>query len=276
MNKFNEIISQWEVPRAQTKEAAWESLQQKIDLKDSQQSRKVVPMWKRLAIPLAAAASIALLLWVVLAPNTQMVNHVTFAGEHTSVDLPDGSTAVLNAASEIQYDKNNWEEQREVTLLGEAFFEVKKGSSFQVKTQRGEVEVLGTSFNVFQRGDELEVACYSGEVAVECELGKEKLTTGKMVKSSGESMELITFEPETGDWRTGHYSFEGVSLDRVLDEVALQYNMDIKYGDLSDRTFYGSFTVTEENDEETLAIICKAMGMEYDFVDSRTVVVKGK
>ena len=51
----------------------------------------------------------------------------TLAGEKTTIALPDASTVVVNAQSEISYSKRKWNDKREVNLIGEAYFRVAKG-----------------------------------------------------------------------------------------------------------------------------------------------------
>ena len=276
MDKFNEIINNWKVPRSQSKAQAWDQLQKRIDLSDSSEDTKVISFWRRLAVPVAAAASIALLLWFVLMPQGEMVKHITFAGDHSQVELPDGSIVTLNANSTIEYDKASWSEERKLELTGEAFFDVRKGSDFRVQTKNGSVSVLGTSFNVFNRSNQLEVACYTGKVKVECATGSESLTPGKCSISDAERIDVVGFDADQKDWRTGHYSYDGASVQRVLNEVAIQYNLDIKFNEDIDRQFYGSFRVSDDNSQEILSIICKAMSLDYVFVDGQTVVVKEK
>jgi ferric-dicitrate binding protein FerR (iron transport regulator) len=135
---------------------------------------------------------------------------------------------------------------------------------------------LGTSFNVFNRSNQLEVACYTGKVKVECATGSESLTPGKCSISDAERIDVVGFDADQKDWRTGHYSYDGASVQRVLNEVAIQYNLDIKFNEDIDRQFYGSFRVSDDNSQEILSIICKAMSLDYVFVDGQTVVVKEK
>lgn len=67
-------------------------------------------------------------------------------GEFT---LPDGSRVWLNEESRLAYDADFSGSVREVTLSGEAFFEVEKDSlrPFRVGMGGLEIEVLGTSFD---------------------------------------------------------------------------------------------------------------------------------
>jgi len=83
----------------------------------------------------------------------------TLAGQKISLALPDASAVMLNAKSELAFNEKDWKGQREVTLVGEAFFKVTKGSTFDVLTQAGKVSVLGTQFNVKNRKGYFEVQC---------------------------------------------------------------------------------------------------------------------
>lgn len=68
----------------------------------------------------------------------------------TQIQLPDGSSVRLNSSSTLTYDKNFGKNIREVSLTGEAFFDVTKDSShpFIIHTNVIDIKVLGTAFNV--------------------------------------------------------------------------------------------------------------------------------
>ncbi len=119
----------------------------------------------------------------------------TMASNQTTIDLPDNSSVKLNAASSLQFKKRKWESNREVNLVGEAYFEVAKGSQFDVNTWLGKISVLGTQFNVKQRANYFEVTCYEGLVSLKYK-GKEiNLPAGKSFKVVGNEV----FEVETKD-----------------------------------------------------------------------------
>jgi len=74
----------------------------------------------------------------------------TKPGSRTQIQLPDGSVVRLNSSSSLTYDKNFGRNIREVSLTGEAFFDVTKDSShpFIIHTNVIDIKVLGTAFNV--------------------------------------------------------------------------------------------------------------------------------
>ena len=146
--------------------------------------------------------------------------------------LPDGSTVILNADSELSYTASDFDQAREVTLKGEAFFEVTPGSPFLVKGEQGSVEVLGTSFNAYFRNQQLEVSCFTGSVKVSTGESSHMLEPGQLTKS-GESEPLskpATFDQnKVASWRTGEFYFDQVPLSEVLQELQRQFDLEIVY-----------------------------------------------
>jgi ferric-dicitrate binding protein FerR (iron transport regulator) len=74
----------------------------------------------------------------------------THSGSRTSLTLPDSTRVWLNAGSHIQYGKDFGSGSREVSLTGEAFFDVAPDAArpFIIHTPKLDVRVLGTSFNL--------------------------------------------------------------------------------------------------------------------------------
>lgn len=75
---------------------------------------------------------------------------VTQNGARSHIKLPDGTRVWLNAGSKLDYPQHFASGSREVTLEGEAYFDVVKDADkpFIVKTKTCAIRVLGTTFNV--------------------------------------------------------------------------------------------------------------------------------
>jgi transmembrane sensor len=106
----------------------------------------------------AAAVVAVTLTWTVM-NHLSVGKHITHAsqqeivaqkGSKTRTLLPDGSTVWLNAGSKLIYPANFNGPLREVTLEGEAYFDVVKltGKPFIVHAADINIKVLGTAFNV--------------------------------------------------------------------------------------------------------------------------------
>ena len=82
------------------------------------------------------------------AEQVQTVAAPDTANSH--VVLPDGSTVWVNRGSKIFYDSSFTGRQREITLEGEAYFDVVKNAErpFVVHVSGYDIKVLGTAFNV--------------------------------------------------------------------------------------------------------------------------------
>ena len=93
--------------------------------------------------------------------------------------LSDGTWVYLNAESVITYPQKFVGEKREVTLEGEAYFQVtaSKERPFVVKTKDMDVLVTGTEFNVKAYPDEsnVQTTLLRGKVVVFGGLIKEKI-----------------------------------------------------------------------------------------------------
>jgi len=71
-------------------------------------------------------------------------------GSKSKIQLPDGTQVWLNADSKLTYSKDFGNQVREVSLAGEAFFDVQKDVDhpFVIHTNNLDIKVLGTAFNV--------------------------------------------------------------------------------------------------------------------------------
>ena len=71
-------------------------------------------------------------------------------GARSFMRLPDGTQVWLNSDSKLEYKENFNDNIREVTLTGEAYFDVVKDAAhpFVVHTSDIDIRVLGTAFNV--------------------------------------------------------------------------------------------------------------------------------
>ncbi|MBZ5857803.1 FecR family protein [Flavihumibacter profundi] len=71
-------------------------------------------------------------------------------GSKSKITLPDGSQVWLNSGSKLTYSKEFGSVLREVTLTGEAFFDVVKNPAkpFLIHARNINIRVVGTAFNV--------------------------------------------------------------------------------------------------------------------------------
>ncbi len=200
-----------------------------VEEKPPQEGRRVfLSSWIKYGV---AASVLLLAAWFFWPSAESMVEYQLAKGERKEGLLPDQSSFVLNAESTLAYDANNWDTNRILNLKGEAFFKVKKGSTFKVKTPNGTVQVLGTQFNVWSRKDVLEVSCKSGKVAVLSSEGKvlEELNPNNAVRITANTVrkkwELLPTNQV--NWMNGIFRFKAVPLATVLEELERQFDIKI-------------------------------------------------
>lgn len=169
-------------------------------------------------------------------------------GGEFRVTLADGSFVHLNAASELRYPVAFTGDSRTVYLSGEAWFSVAKDSKrpFYVQTDQLRIKVYGTSFNVNTLEDSTTtVALVSGEVGLQAGTsGEYRLKPSDLARyHAGRGTVDIRQTDLTPyiSWHEGLLVFEDESLERIMDRLAIWYDVEIYYADegIRKQTFTG-------------------------------------
>ena len=215
--------------------------------------------WKRAAAGFAVAASLAFAaVFVFDLPTRLAADALTETGQMRTVDLPDGSTAVLNTASAIAIDYSA--NVRTVRLLrGEASFTARQDASrpFTVEAGGGSVRALGTEFVVKREAGHVRITDVESQVAVRYP----SAATGEVVLSPGEQVafgsdigigqiQKVDADAETA-WRRGKLVFVDRPLGSVIGEINRYHRGAIQIVDpaIADRSVSGVF---ETNDPVTI------------------------
>lgn len=237
--------------------------------KSANTSSKVIKFIPYIAI----AASIALIAGLFLFTGNSKFE--TGYGEQLAVTLPDGSEMILNAKSKANYNTKSWKDNRVVSLDGEAYFKVKKGSKFTVATQQGEVTVLGTQFNVQSSKNLFEAICYEGKVSVTSGEHGTILTAGKAFRTiANKTPENWKFTTTKPSWIANQSSFKSTPIVYVLKKLQDQYNVNINTSGIdSDITYTGTFPNT--NLKLALKTVFSTLGINYSLSkDGKTIMLE--
>ncbi len=200
---------------------------------------------------------------------------VTTRGQFTKIRLSDGSSILLNAESMIKFPERFPENIREVSLEGEAYFEVSEnsGRSFRVNAGGALIEVLGTSFIVNSRILEnggVSVVVSEGVVSLgsEDESNDQAVTIKKGMMSTWDLMTGAT-APVKVDlqrelaWIRGELIFESTPLVDVITQLERRYNITIQVEDESilQRRLTASYHV--EPIDEIIKNVALSVGINY-------------
>ena len=255
--QIDQVISSYRIPDTKEKELVFDQILQKIEEGKSQSRGKLsrLNVIYQLTIPVAASLILIFLLHVFLAKST----FENDTREALSLRLPDQSRIVLSQNSTATYPKYWW--KREVTLKGEAYFEVEKGNKFTVETSNGEVQVLGTRFLVSEQNNQLTVNCYEGKVQFANKKQKQLVTAGNSLQYKNQTLkELTSLDAEYPKVARFNRSFSNESLEEVMDDLGRFFNLDIQLKIEGSKHFSG--TIDSADAETAIGIICRSLNLD--------------
>ena len=235
---------------------------------------KVIPLYKKWRFKVAAVLVIALGIAFTIR-NFSTETQYALNGKRNSFLLPDHSEVVLNAGSEVNYKKLNWDNHRNLKLKGEAYFKVAEGEKFEVETNLGNVAVLGTQFNVKARKNRLNVTCFEGRVKVNYQNKEIILSRGQSVIFENGKQVNTSIDDAKPDWLENKIGFNKDNLNTILDEIRRQYNIEI---DVKTKYPESLFTgkIPTDNLEVALQIIATTYNLESNKIGTSKIIFEGK
>jgi ferric-dicitrate binding protein FerR (iron transport regulator) len=243
-----------------------------IDAKTESPETKIFSL-KRLAWPVAVAAAIALVIFFIPSLQSGQEVYATQIGEMESLTLPDNSSVDLNNSSEITFNEKNWD--RNISLKGEAFFKVEKGSKFTVNSAQGKVSVLGTQFNIYDRKGYYEVECLEGRVQVDLIDGSTFiLKAGDKLSEFNNGQAAVVKEKvvQRIDWLNKFVQIDSMDLGFVFDEVGRYYEVDfVNDKEIRGKRYEGFFS-TNSLDSAIYQILWP-LGIDYS-IEGNKVIIK--
>lgn len=172
------------------------------------------------------------------AVDNNFMEHVSADAGMEEFKLPDGTVVKLNASSRLVYDKKFGIDNRNVTLIGEADFDVTRNENlpFIIKAGQSKVEVLGTSFDVAAYpGREVKLVVTEGTVSFSSlnkEGVKEILTKGQqaIIDIKGEYIEVSEVANDNfKSWWTREFEFVDAPLHEIFESLERTYWVEIDY-----------------------------------------------
>jgi len=264
-------------PSAEVEDKVWNKISSDINGEQST-TREINPrrttMIKMLSY--GAVAAVALILLLMNIGNDFDTSVQTPFAKVENITLPDGSEVMINADSKLKYDTESWNENRLVSLEGEAFFSVKKGSKFTVKTNNGSVQVLGTSFNVYDRGGQFNVHCETGKVSVKSGSNESILTPNQSVSVVNTEHKFSNNVSETENrstWKKGIFVYKGAVIIDIVAELERQFDIKISMDkSLMDVKYTGSFNKSKL--ETALTEVFYPLGLKFDINGKSIIITK--
>ncbi|GAB3017326.1 FecR family protein [Spirosoma pulveris] len=209
------------------------------------------------------------------------------ADRAVTVLLPEQSSVLLSANSQIRFRMGTADSLREVYLQGEGFFEVAKNPAkpFIVYTDRLTTRVTGTSFQVrsFTNEPDALVTVKTGKVMV-TQVNAPGSPKKEVLLSVNQQLSLDTktdkiekkvnqlSESGAPDIITHQFKFDFTPVPEVLSQLEATYHMQIVY----DRELLKKCTFTGQLDDvpflEKIRLVCQTIESSFSVANNQVVI----
>lgn len=198
--------------------------------------------------------------------------------------LPDGSIVILNKGSELNYPAAFTKENRTVSLIGEAYFDIKHDAKrpFLVHTGALTTRVLGTAFNIKSNAKEslIEVTVSRGKVAVSNPkqtlavlLPNQKISyhsnSGAYTKASADAATSTL-------WKEEDLVIDNLTMEEAAKKIEERYSTTIVIS--NEKILNCKFTAHFLNTtglEQVIKVICKLNQLDYSVNEKGVYTLSG-
>lgn len=296
------VLQEEQYPASESRQAAvWERIRQSAGIRRSRSS--ITLRFLRYAALVIAAAGMGAMLGqknfdlVAVGENPletgpAWIREFNDNTEPRTVVLTDGSVVILQPNSTLEYPRTFDDSFRQVSVVGEAFFEVAHDADrpFVVRADAIITRVLGTSFTVrnFVGEENVIVRVKSGKVSV---YRTEENDPALPMDSTTDAVVLMPNQQVAYEKRRmklikslvdnpvvlaplSRYNFEfvDVPISRVFRTLERAYGVQIVYDEEAMSSCYLNASLSDVLLHDKLKLICKAIDATYEIIDSHIVI----
>jgi ferric-dicitrate binding protein FerR (iron transport regulator) len=193
------------------------------------------------------------------------------------ITLSDGSKILLHQTARLDYPANFSPAQREVTLHGEAYFDIRRDTRpFIVHTGAIRITVLGTAFNIDAHNEQnIVITVAKGKVKVENGKGQYSiLRRNEQLSADSAHLQKMLVNAGTAiTWKKAWLLFNDVPMREAMDTLAARYHLTVVFTHPAagncpvTATFGGGETL-----DQMLSVLSKINNMEYSINHDRVTV----
>jgi ferric-dicitrate binding protein FerR (iron transport regulator) len=200
--------------------------------------------------------------------------------QQKEITLRDGSVIRLNNNSEMIVSKDFMQGTREVTLNGEAYFEVAHNPAqpFIIHSNQSSVEVLGTKFNLRSISDQdnVQLAVIEGKVSFENKVKATEENSAILTKGQFGYLDINEHKIQVDDlavnnylaWRTGRLNFEDLTMQQVCTQLNRIYDIECSFSGDEIRDLKLTANFSNESLEKTLEVVSLSLELDYERQDN--------
>ncbi|MCB0490777.1 MAG: FecR domain-containing protein [Cyclobacteriaceae bacterium] len=281
---FQEIIQVWKssTPSKEVKvdiEKSWDRFN---TLKQPVKSLYIRPVFLRIAALLIVGIGSLYFFFSTYESSQNELTTITTTNEKKEIQLADGSQVWLAPNSTLSF-KNQFDNNlREVTLSGQAFFEVikNKNAPFQIIANQSQIKVLGTSFNVNSNHTRTEVIVATGKVQFSPASSTNSIPLnpgerGTLDYASGELHKELNTDINFQSWLTGHFVFNNTPLHQVIEQLNEYYQIPIQIESEKGGCLLTS-VFNNQSQQEILEELELALGITYAQDSTGIIITSSK
>ena len=255
-------------------------IKQRIDFQERNR-KSISPLWK-VAAAILFVIGLGAMTKMLLFQKEQPIEYERIVSNDMGIKevaLMDGSTVWLNRNSELVVAKKFMESEfREVTLHGEAFFEVAKNKNrpFIVHSSGFQTKVLGTKFNVKESNERTDVALIEGSVEVNA--NAEQVLLKPMEKAvfghGNDSIAIVEMDMELElAWMTNDFDFKNTKLSRVATMLERRFHKKITFeqSGMAEKKVTGHYE--NESLNAILLSVTQAGNLDYKYNDKQHILI---
>lgn len=235
-------LSEHLIHDASVAEAAWKDFEANVKA-----PKKTLGFdWLKLAASIALLAAFSVALFSYLNKG----NSYTSEDDLLNVDLVDHSSIILSEHSVLLSSKEYNKKNRELSLEGEAFFDVaKSGSPFIVKLGDHKIRVTGTKFNAVKLpgSDFISIELFEGSLDFIADNNTYSLKAGQRLEYENGLLNLVDINHAQPAWfAQNEINCVNSSLQYILTQIQKHY--DLEYH-MSKRALKERYTVALPKDD---------------------------
>jgi ferric-dicitrate binding protein FerR (iron transport regulator) len=208
-------------------------------------------------------------------PTATYIRHLT---------LPDGSSVVLHAGSRLAYPPTFEGKYREVTLHGEAYFDIAHNASspFIIHTGKVKTTVLGTAFNIKADAKHVVVSVTRGKVKVEDDskilavLSPDQQVQYDVPESKA-AQQTVNANALVTDWTRQDMVFNGITFGEIATLLSKRYGVPVVFKNdlLKNCKIRASFSGTETI-EQVASVLCAIRNGNFQSLPDGTIELNGE
>ncbi|MCT4614835.1 MAG: FecR family protein [Marinifilaceae bacterium] len=210
--------------------------------------------------------------------NQNTLQYVNNGNKPINIVLTDSSSVLLNVNSSLKLSENFNEKSRNVSLVGEAFFDIKRNEKleFVITTRLSKIRVLGTSFNVRENEKNTEVFVNSGLVSfsqINNPHAKVNISKKQFARNDSSGIKSAKLINENYmSWKSRKFNFKNQSLENIIKHISNVYNYNYIFRNKNHQSIILTTSFENKEIDFILNTISRAADIEI-VIESDTIII---